>query len=126
MSRMRSFQLFITFALGAIALVLIACNSASTKPIGLFKIPKSPYGTTSLTLQADGRFVLGGNDVRGKYEINGDEISFVEDGGSSAACVGTLGKYKWSLNNQILTLQKVDDSCSFRADDFQDPMPLQQ
>jgi len=101
-----------------------AVTSAPNPPVGFFNVPNSPNGTSDLILLGNGRYMLASHNVTGNYEINGDQITFVEDSGSDAVCLGTLGTYKWRLDNSVLTLQVVEDGCPERRSDFQDPMTL--
>jgi uncharacterized lipoprotein YehR (DUF1307 family) len=54
--------------------------------------------------------------VEGTYKVTGDEIEVTDESGP-LACGGEekTGRYKWKLEGKVLTLTKVQDGCTGRA-----------
>ena len=54
--------------------------------------------------------------VEGTYKVTGDEIEVTDEKGP-IACGGQekTGRYKWKLEDKVLTLTEVQDGCTGRA-----------
>ncbi len=73
--------------------------------------------TLTLHLHADSSFATNSNGdvmVLTKCTIDGDTLTLADYGGEHA-CLDTMGKYKISLEGDILTLTLIEDSCDGRA-----------
>ena len=54
--------------------------------------------------------------IIGHYTVSGDELALFND----PECSQVVGTYRWSVADETLTLEPVDDPCAFgqRSDDF--------
>ena len=85
---------------------------AQTKfPTGTFS-----SGEFSITFNADGTHSVNMNGeamVKGNYVITENVIALTDKEGQ-AACEGT-GKYKWKIQENSLSFEKIEDSCDGRV-----------
>lgn len=74
-------------------------------------------GVLILELTADGRYRLAyqpGWVFYGRYTVSDELITFVDDDGPLACPADQEGRYKWSLSNDRLLIETVEDVCQFR------------
>jgi len=68
------------------------------------------WGASNLTFYGNGSFEFYWGMVQGTYEISGNQIRFIDDGG----CGTAEGFYAYSINENTLSLVLISDSCSPR------------
>ena len=68
------------------------------------------WGASNLTFYGNGTFEFYWGMVQGTYEISGNQIRFIDDGG----CETDEGFYAYSINENTLSLVLISDSCSPR------------
>lgn len=84
-------------------------------------VPKND--STALDLTGDGRYSQSfpGNPsvIHGVWRYRNGKMTFVEEGGKGAACIGKPGTYSWKFSHDQLTLRSLAEPCKFRRRDFQ-------
>ncbi len=82
-----------------------------------FKLTTEQSGIFYLSF-GDGTYELinpmGSVAVRGSYKIEGNTISFTDKEGEMACPPEDVGKYKFSLKNNVLTMELIEDKCQGR------------
>jgi NHL repeat len=75
----------------------------------------SYYGDYRVLLRSDGSFAS--LPSTGVYSVTSDEITFVDSlmAESGTFCGSQPGTYKWSLADNVLSFQPIQDGCSARA-----------
>lgn len=74
-------------------------------------------GTWDLELREDGTFQVSQNAnvaVQGRYTIEGDRITFNDEGGPAMCAEQPTGTYQWSVSGDQVTMMSVGDTCSGR------------
>lgn len=54
-------------------------------------------------------------DIYGKYEIDGDEVSIMDEKGEAACEIGKKGVYGFSVEGNTLTMTRKEDACEGRG-----------
>lgn len=101
----------------ALLMGCVAIANDAQIPTGTY-ISNSGAGTEQLKLAGSDYIVVAGGAsvIEGTYSTNGQEITFTTSD-VSPHCVTTLANavYKWSFENNLLTLKLSDDACAYRA-----------
>lgn len=106
-----------TFTLCFAAAPLLAL-AADKFPIGGYTA-----GGHTLIFQKNGQFRVVEQKkmlVEGEYSVKGDEVSFIDKRGIDA-CLKTgeeMGKYGWKLAGEMLSFNKLADTCSGRSEEL--------
>jgi hypothetical protein len=76
-----------------------------------------------VTFNSDGTFfimVSGRRENHGTYTINGNQITIIDEDDQTDSCPASQepGVYQWTLNDNMLTFTKVNDTCTTRRIEF--------
>ena len=77
-------------------------------------------GQGGATATLDGEVI-----VRASYKVTGDKVEIVDVEGSYAYPEGGTGKYKWTLNDEVLTFTLIEDQNPARRKGFAQPFIMQ-
>ena len=82
-----------------------------------FKLTTEQNGIFYLSF-GDGTYELtnpmGNTAVKGTYKIEGSTLSFADKEGEMACPPEDIGKYKFSLKNNVLKMELIEDNCQGR------------
>ena len=101
--------------------ILILCN------ISIFVSAQLAGNTFQLDMEEQGKFNLkfnkgtyellspeGTQFVLGDYKVENNVITFMDKEGQMACAPGTVGKYKFKVENRRLILELIEDDCPGR------------
>ena len=94
------------------ALSAVAANDKAF-PAGTFRSEDA-----LLTFAADGKFRLEHNGsllVNGRYRVEGDQVTFEDEGGPMACDAGVAGRYRWTYDGKQIGFKAVEDGCTGRS-----------
>lgn len=98
--------------------------SAQTSEVGDWKISFTDENgaevAVKLTLASDGSYTVdfgmdSNIEVKGKYEIDGDEMTIQDTGGANSCGEDKKGIYKVTASADSMTMTRISDECETRG-----------
>ena len=84
------------------------------------KFPTGTYsnGEFAITFYEDGSHTVSANNnvlVKGTYTVAKDQIVLTDKEGEYSCGESRPGKYRWTVDKNVLTFEKLEDDCEGRA-----------